>query len=196
MIFTTTKKKQEKVELFPDMAVLTQFPYVKDSKFSKTVFKLNPKAMEAFGFTMNTPNVNKIANGFDEHNNIVLAALDTNDIYTSNVTAKNTFSSQKLMERIASELGIDMAEQHHFELKVAEYDGVKVSYLELLDTNAKEEEETSEEVFDVVTLAEAHLVTNSPMAEDAEVSESPFVEVEIPNANPFQQRIIRPDNLF
>lgn len=150
MIFTTTKKKQEKLELFPDTAVLTQFPYNKDVKGSKTVFKLNSKAMNDFGFPVNTPNASKIANGFDEENRVVLAAVDTNDIYTSNITAKNTFSSQKLMERIAGELNLDMSNQHHFALSVAEYDGIKASYLTLMDTTAVEEEVMEDEVVESV----------------------------------------------
>ena len=87
MIFTTVKRKTEKQEAFPDIPVLTQHVF-KGDKGSKTSFSFNSKAMELLGFPLNTPNVSKVAHGFDENNNLVLATIDTKDIYTSNITAK------------------------------------------------------------------------------------------------------------
>lgn len=126
MFFTTTKKKQEKVELFPGIAVLTQLPYTESDKaISKTTFVLSNTAMSEFGFPLNTPNVSKLANGFDDANLVVLAAVDTGDIYTSNITAKNTFSSQKLLERLVSQFDLDPTVENNFLLDIKEHDGIK-----------------------------------------------------------------------
>lgn len=98
-MFSTTKKKLEAVEKYA-APVITYYPSAGEG--SNSYFGLNKAAMEAFGFPMNTPNQSRIANGYDDSNNLVLAAIDTKDIYTNNVTAKNTFSSKKLVERLSS----------------------------------------------------------------------------------------------
>lgn len=121
-MFSTTKKKLEVAEKY-DVPVLTQYALTKEGERSASVFGLNKAAMEAFGFQMNTPLVNKIANGYDEENNLVLAATDTNDAYTSNITAKNTFSSKKLLNRIIKDYNINPEEEHEFLIMVDKLDG-------------------------------------------------------------------------
>lgn len=121
MIFTTTKKKLEDKEKYPNHAVITQ---------DGTTFSLNKKAMEVLGYELNKANVNFITNGFDEENNLVVANLKLDGAYTNNITAKNTFSSSKFAERIKSQFDTELAE---FELVQAfEEDGVKYAYVELL----------------------------------------------------------------
>jgi hypothetical protein len=114
MIFTTVKKRVEKEELFPNDAVMT----LVDNKFS-----LNKKAMELFGFPLNTANTSKIANGYDENNNIILSTMDTKDMYTNNVTAKNDFSSQLLATRLGKLFKLDTILDNHFQLNLIEDDG-------------------------------------------------------------------------
>jgi hypothetical protein len=121
MIFTTTKKKVEKEEIFPGTPVMTLHK-LSEEKGSKTVFEFNATAMEALGFPLNTPSTSRIAHGYDESNRLVLATLDTNDAYTSNITAKNTFSSQKLFERLAKEFNVDGFSTQHFELRFIDSD--------------------------------------------------------------------------
>ena len=114
MIFTTVKKRVEKEELFPNDAVMT----LVDNKFS-----LNKKAMELFGFPMNVANTSRIANGFDENNNVILTNMDTKDMYTNNVTAKNDFSSQLLATRLSKQFKLDAILDNHFQLNLIEDDG-------------------------------------------------------------------------
>jgi len=114
MIFTTVKKRVEKEELFPNDAVMT----LVDNKFS-----LNKKAMELFGFPMNAANTSRIANGFDENNNVILTNMDTKDMYTNNVTAKNDFSSQLLATRLSKQFKLDAILDNHFQLNLIEDDG-------------------------------------------------------------------------
>lgn len=121
MIFTTTKKKIERGELFPDEAVLIAHVLPED-KSSKSVFSLNSKAMQLFGFPMNTANVSKLTHGYDENNNLVLATIDADGIYTSNVTAKNTFSNLKFFERLSKQFGIDGFSEEYFRLHLIEED--------------------------------------------------------------------------
>lgn len=111
MIFTTVKKRVEKEELFPNDAVMT----LVDNKFS-----LNKKAMELFGFPLNTANTSKIANGYDENNNIILSTMDTKDMYTNNVTAKNDFSSQLLATRLGKIFNFNDEYPMHFQLVLEE----------------------------------------------------------------------------
>ena len=114
MIFTTVRKRVEKEELFPNDAVMT----LVDNKFS-----LNKKAMELFGFPLNTANTTKIANGYDDNNNILLTNMDTKDMYTNNVTAKNDFSSQLLANRLAKQFKLSAIDANHFQLNVVGGDG-------------------------------------------------------------------------
>ena len=111
MIFTTVKKRVEKEELFPNDAVMT----LVDNKFS-----LNKKAMELFGFPLNTANTSKIANGYDENNNIILSTMDTKDMYTNNVTTKNDFSSQLLATRLGKFFNYNSKYPVHFQLVLEE----------------------------------------------------------------------------
>ena len=136
MIFTTVKKKKEATEKYPSVPVLTLLGKTSDKeKGAKVAFHLNSLAMSSMGFPMNTPNVSKIANGFDEDNNLVLAAMDTEDMYTSNITAKNTFNSQKLYERICSIYPQVEGYTAEFKLAVREVEGVKYAYVYPLVTD-------------------------------------------------------------
>ncbi len=123
MIFTTTKKKEVQQEKYPDLAVMTLMGKTSEGKGAKVAFHLNSMAMKLMGFPLNTPNASKIANGFDENNNLVLAAIDTGNMYTSNITAKNTFNSQKLYDRINSQW--EDINETEFILQGFEEDGIK-----------------------------------------------------------------------
>jgi hypothetical protein len=113
MIFTTTMKKAIKPEKYPELPVMTQIGVAGGSR-ENSVFELNNTAMARFGFESNKANVNKVTIGYDEDNNIVIAALDNKDAYTSNVTAKNTFSSKKLLGRLVKQFDIEASETHEF----------------------------------------------------------------------------------
>lgn len=126
MIFTTVKKRVEKEELFPDDAIMA----LVDNKFS-----LNKKAMELFGFPLNKANESRIANGFDENNVIILSTMDTKDMYTNNVTAKNEFSSQLLVTRLAKQFSPEkIIGDTYFQLNLIEDDDTyKYIGLELIN---------------------------------------------------------------
>lgn len=151
MIFTTTKKKEERVEKYPNIAVLTLLgKTTEDIKFAKVAFQLNKRAMEAFGFPMNTPSVSKIANGYNENNEVVLAAIDTKDGYTSLITAKNTFNSQKLANRLEKAFpGII-----EFRLNIVDIDGVKYSTVSPIDLD---KEIAMEEVEDALLVEQENI---------------------------------------
>jgi hypothetical protein len=153
MIFTTTKKKIEKEEMFPDKAVMTLHK-LSEERGSKTVFELNSSAMKMLGFPMNTPNVSKIAHGYDESNVLVLATMDTDDVYTSNVTAKNTFGNQKLFERLARQFNVDGFSNEYFELKVEHVDQGGTIYTSMSRINpvliSEVQEESQEEAEDLL----------------------------------------------
>jgi hypothetical protein len=183
MIFTTTKKKVEKEELFPDVAVMTLHK-LSEEKGSKTVFELNRKAMEMLGFPMNTPNVSRIAHGYDESNNLVVATLDTKDIYTSNVTAKNTFSNQKLFERLNKQFNIDGFSVEFFMLELIDTDGSGNKYcmvhrINLVDVPEMDMEEYMDAVEAVEEVQEAVVVEQS---NDTFVAETqPPIEAAVPS---------------
>ena len=123
MIFTTVKKRVEKEELFPNDAVMTLLAKQSGDAAGNTKFSLNKKAMELFGFPMNIANTSRIANGFDENNNVILTNMDTKDMYTNNVTAKNDFSSQLLATRLSKQFKLDAILDNHFQLNLIEDDG-------------------------------------------------------------------------
>lgn len=182
MIFTTTKKKVEEPEKYEDDAVLTQFA-VKGTENGATKayskFSLNKKAMEGFGFEMNKPNVNKIANGFDENNNIILAGTDTGDIYTSIITAKNEFSNGKLLSRLEKQFEIDTTEENEFLLLFDETDGVKMALLCLI-TESEKSDDTIIPVDEETAQAVAQIKSESimePSVSVSEILESDFNEI-------------------
>ena len=157
MIFTTTKKKVEEKEMFPNDAVLTQHVLPENEK-GKSVFSLNSKAMQLLGFPMNTANTSKITHGFDENNNLVLATIETDGPYTSNVTAKNTFSNLKFFERLAKQFGIDGFSEQYFRLYLIEEDNTgKFVGMELIPKVTVDVVE--EEVEDII---------DEPMMEDVD----------------------------
>ena len=84
--------------------------------------------MRRFGFPLNTANVSKITNGFDDENKLALAVLDTDTAYTNNVTAKNTFSSAKLTERLISQFGGGILDSRVFKLDFVDGD-IKAAYI-------------------------------------------------------------------
>jgi len=151
MIFTTVKKRVEKEELFPNYAVMTLLAKLPSDAAGNTKFSLNKKAMELFGFPLNTPNVSRIANGFDESNNIILATIDTNDMYTNNITAKNDFSSQLLASRLAKQYKLNEIELNHFQLNLLEESvSVKFVGLDLINSvNVPEEQSGNEDALEL-----------------------------------------------
>jgi hypothetical protein len=119
MNFSVTKKKLEKEELYPGVPVLIQ---------NGTSFQFNEEAMRRFGFPLNRANVSKITNGFDDENKLALAVLNTDTAYTNNVTAKNTFSSAKLTERLISQFGGGILDNRLFKLDFIDGD-MKAAYI-------------------------------------------------------------------
>lgn len=96
MNFTTLKKKEEKLELYPGVAVLIQ---------NNNVFQLNEEAMRQFQYKAGIAASNFITNGYDDDNSLILANLKMDGAYTNNITAKNGFSSTKLADRMKSQFG-------------------------------------------------------------------------------------------
>ena len=134
MNFSVTKKKLEKEELYPGVPVLIQ---------NGTSFQFNEEAMRRFGFPLNRANVSKITNGFDDENKLALAVLDTDTAYTNNVTAKNTFSSAKLTERLISQFGGGILDSRVFKLEFTEGE-IKAAYIkefEVINSVASQSEE-------------------------------------------------------
>ena len=133
MNFSVTKKKLEKEELYPGVPVLIQ---------NGTSFQFNEEAMRRFGFPLNTANVSKITNGFDDENKLALAVLAEDTAYTNNVTAKNTFSSAKFTERLISQFGGGLLDKNVFKLDFIEGD-MKAAYVkefEVVNTIASQAE--------------------------------------------------------
>ena len=109
------KDKEEEKYLFP---VLTQYSYNYNNKNENTKFELNLAALEGFGFTPDTPNVNKINWGVDESTGKLLLANTKGLIEDkiSNITANNTFSNLNFMDRLVKEFHIDPLQVHEFTL--------------------------------------------------------------------------------
>lgn len=175
MIFTTTKKKEVQQEKYPDLAVMTLMGRTSEEKGAKVAFHLNSMAMKLMGFPLNTPNVSKIANGFDENNNLVLAAIDTGDMYTSNITAKNTFNSQKLHDRINSQW--EDINETEFILQGFEEDGVKYAsvipmcFMSIVDNPVAIDLESNTGTFiphpDTITSTEIDEIANTSVTKES-----------------------------
>lgn len=162
-MFSTTKRKIELTEKY-DIPVLTQYAVTKDGERSSSVFGLNKAAMEAFGFQMNTPLVNKIANGYDEENNLVLAATDTDDTYTSNVTAKNTFSSKKLLNRIVQDYSINPEKEHEFLIMIDKPESGPIMGLIALIRDEGTELDTLEDTKSMEDVQSGYVAEEEPVA--------------------------------
>ena len=171
MIFTTVKKRVEKEELFPNDAVMTLLPKQSGDAAGNTKFSLNKKAMELFGFPLNTANTSKIANGYDENNNIILSTMDTKDMYTNNVTAKNDFSSQLLATRLGKFFNYDSKYPVHFQLVLEEeVAGDKFIGVQLIHSvNVPEEKTGAEEPLDFYPFIE-------PIEEDLVAIETAYAD--------------------
>jgi len=149
MNFTTVKKRVEKEELFPNDAVMTLLTKQSGDAAGNTKFSLNRKAMELFGFPVFMANTSRIANGFDDNNKVILATMDTNDMYTNNVTAKNDFSSQLLSTRLAKQFKLAEYENHFMLNLIEESVGVKFIGVALINAvNVPEEKVGSEKPLD------------------------------------------------
>lgn len=162
-MFSTTKRKVEATEKY-DIPVLTQYALTKEGERSTSVFGLNKAAMEAFEFKMNTPLVNKIANGYDEENNLVLAATDTDDTYTSNVTAKNTFSSKKLLNRLMQDYGINPEEEHEFLIIIDKPENGPIMGLIALIRDEGTELDTLEDTKSIEDVQTGYVAEEEPVA--------------------------------
>ena len=160
MNFSVTKKKLEKEELYPGVPVLIQ---------NGTSFQFNEEAMRRFGFPLNRANVSKITNGFDDENKLALAVLDTDTAYTNNVTAKNTFSSAKLTERLISQFGGGILDSRVFKLEFTEGE-IKAAYIkefEVINSVASQ----AEEMEDILDFSGYTTIDN--MTESVRLSELP-----------------------
>jgi len=129
MGFSTFKKRAKKEEIYPNEAVLVQYGYDENNKHSKTSFELSTTALKELDYIPNSASINSITNGYDDNNKLVLAALDDGSMYTSKITAKNTFSSQVFMNRLQKEFDLNTKEEHVFSLDIIEEDGIKLVYL-------------------------------------------------------------------
>lgn len=136
MRFTTKlilKKDKEERYSFP---VLTQYSYNYSNKNENTKFELNLAALEGFGFTPDTPNVNKINWGVDEETGKLLLANTKGLIEDkiSNITAKNTFSNLNFMDRLVKEFYIDPLQVHDFKLNLqTDEEGIVVATISLIE---------------------------------------------------------------
>lgn len=137
MKFTTNLilKKDKPVEKY-DYPVLTQHSYNVEDKGAYTKFELNKAAMEEFGFTPNTPNVNKINWGVDEDTGSLLLANTKGLVEEklSQITAGNTFANLSFMDKLMKIFPVDPLEIHEFKLTLQEDDnGIVVASLELMN---------------------------------------------------------------
>lgn len=131
-MFTTVKKKIEKQEKY-SFPVLTQHSYNSENKKMNTKFSLNKAAMEEMGFVLNTANVNKISIGYNDDNELVIANLETEGLYCSNITAENTFANQTFMDRLVSKFNIDPIQEHEFRLWSEIDEGVTIASMSLYE---------------------------------------------------------------
>jgi len=129
-MFTTVKKKIKKQEKY-DFPVLTQHSYNSENKNMKTKFSLNKAAMEELGFVLNTANVNKISIGYNNDNELVVANIETEGLYCSNITAENNFANQTFMDRLVTRFGIDPIQEHEFRLWSEVDEGVPIASMTL-----------------------------------------------------------------
>lgn len=139
----TTKQKivKEVVKLFPGETVLIQHGYIsnEDAKVN-TKFTLNEDSMIAFGMTPNTATLNNITWGIDDEGGyLMLANLKGDDSKTSVITKANTFSNQKLLDKLVKEFEINPSEEHVFTLNIFEEGGLKVSDLGLRSEKTTED---------------------------------------------------------
>lgn len=141
MKFTTKLAlKKDKPEEKYDYPVLVQHSYNVEVKGENTRFELNQAAMVAFGFTPDTPNVNKINWGVDEETGLLLLANTKGLIEDklSNISAKNIFSNQSFMDRLVKEFSIDPLQIHEFKLNLqTDESGIIVGSLELIEEEFK-----------------------------------------------------------
>lgn len=121
MKFTTQLilKKDKPKEKY-DYPVLTQHSFNVEDKGTYTKFELNTSAMKEFGFSPNTPNINKINWGIDEETGKLLLANTNGQIKDklSNITAKNEFSNQTFLDKLVKEFSIDPLQVHEFKLNL------------------------------------------------------------------------------
>ena len=133
--------KKDKPEEKYDYPVLTQHSYNVEVKGENTKFELNLAAMVAFGFTPDTPNLNKINWGVDEETGLLLLANTKGFVEDkiSNISAKNTFSNQPFMDKLVKEFTIDPLEIHEFRLNLQpDENGFVVATIEILEEVEKE----------------------------------------------------------
>jgi len=108
--FSFSKPKQERVEKYPTIPVLT---YVGGDKTAK--FELNKKAVELLGYSGKI--TAKISFGLTSTNELFLA--NTTGAETGNqgnITMQNTFASGKLLERIGKFHNLNIVDGAEFQL--------------------------------------------------------------------------------
>lgn len=149
--FTTEfRNKKEKVEKYPDVPVLTQYPFDIDSKdYSNTTFELNAKAMEMMGWEPNKAKVNKVTFGRNaETKELMIANISgINPGKESDITLKNTFSNLKFLKYLELSFeDLDSTKMNEFRLDIMDDEGVMVATLSRMIEEEEVVEEKEEEV--------------------------------------------------
>ncbi len=124
--FSFSKPKEQQVEKYPNVPVLT---YIGGDKTAK--FKLNKKAVELLGYNGVT---GKISFGLTSTNELFIA--NTTGAETGNqgnITMQNTFASSKLLDRISKFHAINMVDG--IEIRLAEVNA-ETQFKVLIITNA------------------------------------------------------------
>lgn len=140
--FGLTKKKVEKVEKYPEQAVLT---YLGGEKVSN--FQFNKKALELMGYEGKG---RKVSFGFfDDY----IFVANTSDIKTkdqNNITAKDYFANSLLVKKIKAEYDIDLRAEYEFPLLTPDEPSEGTPYLLLSKSSVGLLEELGEVVSDTV----------------------------------------------
>ena len=135
MGFELIKKKIEKnKDPYEGKSLLIQHSYNVEDKKANTTFEFSKQAMLDLGMTPNTPSTYKVTYGQDsETGNLMLAIFDSEDSkFTSNITAKNTFSNKNFMDELVKKFLIDPIKETKFNLEILEEDGIFVASLKPL----------------------------------------------------------------
>ena len=144
MGFELIKKKIEKnKDPYEGKSLLIQHSYNVEDKKANTTFEFSKQAMLDLEMTPNTPGTYKVTYGQDsETGNLMLAIFDSEDSkFTSNITAKNTFSNKNFMDELVKKFLIDPIKETKFNLEISEEEGIFVASLNLLKKEVIEEKD-------------------------------------------------------
>jgi len=185
MGFTTNLlTKKTKTVKYPDLAVLTQHAYAAGDKKTNTKLELNDLAMTLMGYTLNTPNVNTITWGVDSATgNLMLANVEGVDkLKQAVITADNSFSNQKAMERLIAQTGADVAVVNEFLLDIREEDGLMVLRIDGLILNV-DDLESGDVAFSEITDDNNQEIVPTPTIEDTPEAPAPDQDVKTTDTN-------------